>query len=251
MSKSGLKMLDVLQVVGVSTVPLGLLEIANELGLDKTTASRMLASLMKRDFITRDTDSKKYRIGPGFLGLSSAVTSRAEILRLTQPYMLQLRERTAETVSLHVRANTERICIGSIERFPPNIEKRRLGVRYPLYNGTAGKVIMAFLPQGEQDALRQAAVAEGRDPERLSQQLSAVREQGYLQDVAELKTYLGAVSAPLFETNKVFGSLAVTGPLERMHEAYRLEIAPIVREMAVAISDVTSASRVYSFQGDA
>lgn len=248
MSKSGLKMLDVLQLVGVSSEPLGLLEIANELGLDKTTASRMLASLMKRDFIIRDVDSRKYRVGPGFLGLSSAVSSRAEILRLTQPYMMQLRERTAETVSLNVRANRERICIGSIERFPPSIERRALGVRYPLYNGTAGKVILAFLPAADQAAMVEEAVAHGRDRERLGRQLQFVREQGYLQDVAEVKTDLGAVAAPLFEGNRVFGSLVVTGPLERMHEAYRQEIGPIVREAAGAISEVTNSSRIYSFQ---
>lgn len=245
-----MKMLDVLQVVGTSTVPLGLQEIANELDLDKSTVGRMLASLMQRDFVNRDPNSRKYRIGPGFLGLSTAVTSRAEILRMIHPYMVRLREQTAETVALHVRANFERICISALERFPPNLERRRQGVRTPLYHGTAGKVILAFLPAKHQETIIAAAVEDGYDREHLLSKLEAVREQGYLDDIGDKQPQLGAISAPLFEGSKVFGSLVVTGPIGRMHEQFRREIAPIVRETAVAISDVVTASNLYIYQGE-
>jgi IclR family transcriptional regulator, KDG regulon repressor len=247
-SKSGLKMLDILEVIGVSIQPMGLLEIVGELGLDKSTTARLLAALVQRDYVTRDADTKRYRIGPGFLGVSSAVTSRAQIIRAVYPLLLKLGERTGETVSLHIRAHRERICITSVERFPPSIDKRRLGVRYPLFVGTAGKVILAFCdPEIQKDAIRESS-ARGADPKALTASLARARELGWLEDVAEINPELGAISAAVFSDEAVFGSIGVIGPLDRLGRDARQQVAPVLRDCAIQVSEVVSATHVHTYQ---
>lgn len=249
MSKSGLRMLDVLETVVVASAPLGLLEIAGALDLDKTTTSRALAALMDRDFIARDGHSRKYTVGPRFIGLSSATTARADVLLLAQPFMLRLQGVIGETVSLNLLVGLERMCVHVLERFPPNRERRPVGVRGALHSGTAGKVILAFLRAAEQAAVLDAAAEAGKDLGRIRQQLARVTETGYLDDVGERTQTVGAVSAPLFNGSRVFGSLTVTGLVERMTEERRAEIAPQVREAAVGISDVITASHLADNHG--
>lgn len=232
-------MLDILQLIAVAGHPMGLTEIATKVEMDKTTASRMLNSLLARDFIVRDPKTKEYRIGPGFLGISSAVVSRAEIIRTIRPFMERLADATGELVNLFVRSDMEHVCINTVERFPPLLQQQILGMRMPLTLGTAGKTILAFL---DEDTI---ANAIAKHPPVLPEgdfrsQLQQIRKQGYFEDVAENYTDLGAASIALFNRHGVFGALNVVGEIERLTPVARLELLPIMRETATKISKVVS-----------
>lgn len=239
MNKSSLKMLDILQLVAVTGQPMGLTEIANEVDMDKTTASRMLNSLLSRDFVVRDPKTKEYRVGPGFLGVASAVVSRAEIIRTIQPFMERLAAETGELVNLIVRTNLERVCISTVERFPPLLQRRTLGMRIPLTSGTAGKTILAFL---DEDVIDEAIeLFPPVIPEdELRAQLQQIRQQGYFEDVAEQQTFLGAASVALFNRHGVFGVLNIVGEIERLTPTARRDLLPVMRDVAAKISKVVS-----------
>ena len=247
-SKSGLKVLDVLQVIGVSPKPLGLSEIVAALDLDKTTASRMLGTLTKRGFINRHPVSKKYLIGAEFLAVSSAVTSRSELLRITGPTLSNLCELTGETVSFHVRMGRKIVRLNTMERFPPDLERQNLGASVPMFAGTAGTVVMAFLPPEALNEVIADAVTAGLDESRIMTQCSFVRSNGYLTAVSELKPDMGAVAAPLFSNGKVVGSISIVGPLERMSEARRREIGLLLKDRAEELSVTGSFAEAYTYQ---
>ena len=234
-------MLDILQLIAVTGQPMGLTEIAAEVEMDKTTASRMLNSLLARDFVVRDPRSKEFRVGPGFLGAASAVVSRAEIIRTIQPFMEKLSTETGELVNLIVRTNFERICISTVERFPPLLQRRTLGMRLPLTSGTAGKVILAFLD----DEVIDEAI-EMHPPilpeDEFREQLNVIRQQGYYEDIAEKHRFLGAASVALFNRHGVFGVLNIVGEIERLDQAARQELLPRMRDTAARVSRVVSDS---------
>lgn len=239
MNKSSLKMLDILQLIAVTGQPMGLTEIAAEVEMDKTTASRMLNSLLARDFVVRDPRSKEYRVGPGFLGAASAVVSRAEIIRTIQPFMEKLSRETGELVNLIVRTNMERICISTVERFPPLLQRRTLGMRLPLTSGTAGKVILAFL---DDEAIAEAMKLHPPilPEDEFLEQLNVIRNQGYYEDIAEKHRFLGAASVALFNHHGVFGVLNIVGEIERLDQAARQALLPIMRDTAAKVSKVVS-----------
>lgn len=247
-SKSGLKVLDVLQVIGVSPEPLSLSDIVAALDLDKSTASRMLVTLTKRGFITRHPVSKKYLIGAEFLAVSSAVTSRSELLRITAPTLSNLSEVTGETVSFHLRVEDRIVRLATMERFPPDLERQNLGASVPMFAGTAGTVVMAFLPPEAFEDVMAGAVTAGLDDSRIKAQCSFVRSHGFLTAVSELKPDLGAVAAPLFSNGKVLGSISIVGPLERMSEARRREIGLLLKNKAEELSLTGNFAEAYTYQ---
>lgn len=247
-SKSGLKVLDVLQVIGVSPTPLGLTEIAAELDLDKSTTSRMLATLTRRGFIKRHPTSKKFLIGAEFLAVSSAVTSRSELLRITAPTLSAVRVTTGETVSFHLRMDDKIVRLNTLERFPPDLERQRLGATVPMYAGTAGISVLAFLQPTVSRPIVAAAVEAGFDEEKILAQCTFVRSHGYLSAVSELRSAMGAVAAPLFNNGMVFGSISVVGPLERMPEARREEIGLQLKDKASELSATVSFAEAYTYQ---
>lgn len=234
-------MLDILQLIAVTGQPMGLTEIANEVEMDKTTASRMLNSLLSKDFIVRDPKTKEYRVGPGFLGVASSVVARAEIIRTIEPFMEQLAAATGELVNLIVRTSFERVCIRSIERFPPLLHGRTLGLRLPLTSGTAGRTILAFLEDDVIDeALRLYPPAIPADEFRA--QLQEIRQQGYFEGVAETQPHFGSASVALFNRHGVFGVLNIVGEIERLTPAARQALLPVMRDSAAEISKIVSDS---------
>ena len=66
--------LEILQSQGES----GVTDIAGELGVHKSTASRLLSALMQRDLVEQVADRGRYRLGLGLLKLAGAVTAGLE-----------------------------------------------------------------------------------------------------------------------------------------------------------------------------
>lgn len=232
-------MLDILRLIAVSGQAMGLTEIATKVEMDKTTASRMLNSLLARDFIVRDPKTKEYRIGPGFLGISSAVVSRAEIIRTIRPFMERLANETGELVNLIVRSDLEYVYVNTVERFPPLLQPLTLGERAPLTRGTAGKTILAFL--ADEAVVEAIAAYPPTLPEdEFRARLQHIRQHGCFDNDNEHAAEFAGASVALFNNTGVFGALNIVGEVERFTATERQRIFPAMRDAATKISKVIS-----------
>ncbi|NKZ02304.1 IclR family transcriptional regulator [Actinomadura latina] len=176
---NALRIATMLQLEG----PLTVTEVARRLGVANSTAHRLLAMLVYRDFALRDTD-RTYRVGP-VLELAAHSQSTAAGLRAAAlPHLHRLAELLGESANLIVRT-------GDTVRFIASVESRqalrvgsREGMVFPAHRTTAGLLLLAELPPDQLDALYAADRYTERpdlrpDPDVLRADLARVRRNGF------------------------------------------------------------------------
>lgn len=193
-------------------------EIAEHVGLHKSTVHRMLATLEEKGFIERDHDTDRYHLGLKIWELSANLSKTDDQATIWLPEMVRLRDTLGETVSIYVRDGNERIRIQAVQSNEPIRRVAPVGVRLPLYAGASSKVLIAFA-----DSQIQALVMD--DPmfqanisiEQYKEQLKELVAQGYATSVEERESGVAAISAPIFDrTGKLVAALSVSGPASRL-----------------------------------
>src|ERR1700682_5901023 len=126
-------------------------DLSRQVGFHKTTTYRMLNALVRQGYVEREGARGVYQLGPAALLLGAASQSR--LRRVAHPALRKLTETTGETSLLHVRVGKETMCIDKVESPRPVRVTYDIGLRGPLYAGSSGKTLLAFLEVDEQEEL--------------------------------------------------------------------------------------------------
>ncbi|GHH79382.1 IclR family transcriptional regulator [Streptomyces sulfonofaciens] len=222
-------------VVGASG-PVSLTEVAGQTGVDKSTAQRLLASLVERGLLSRDAATRRYEVGAAMYGLAAAVNARSSIRSLAGPHLAALRDRSGETSSLHLLAGTHRVCVDGAESHHPVRRVVPLGDSIPLHVGPSGKVILAHLEQTARDAVYDAAGLAGPQRDAMERVLAEARAARVLQTENDRTTGIRAVSTPVFNPHGVIASITVAGPADRWTRSAATAMEGAVLDAATALS---------------
>lgn len=235
--KATLAVLDLL----ASRAPLGLSEMARELGIAKSTLHRVCSVLVERGWVVRDDDG-------GFdLGIRSLrLSSRAEAL----PIVVGFRSVAArlltlydESVALAVLDGDQSIYVAIEETSHPVRLVTHVGSTTPAFASASGRVVLASLPTETIHVLfgaRLLVTPTGRRlngvPELL-EILDGVRERGYAENREETATGLYAASVPVVnERGATLAALTVLVPTTRLGE----------KRDAAIVADLIAAGRTLS-----
>jgi IclR family pca regulon transcriptional regulator len=135
---------------------LGIAEIADEIGISRSTTHRYVITFVALGFLERGA-SRKYRLGLRVNDLGMAKLNSMGLRVPSRPYLEELRERTSFTASLSVLYGAEILYVErarSFRRGQHEIDLNlRLGSRLPVYCTAMGKVLLANLPKSEQGEL--------------------------------------------------------------------------------------------------
>ncbi|CAM3671976.1 IclR family transcriptional regulator [Cohnella lubricantis] len=211
----------------------GLTEIAQRVGLHKSTVHRMLATLEQKGFVFRDEATEKYRLGLRILELSAhARASDPAVVLLGE--MERLRDQLGETVSLYVRDRNDRVRIQAVQSEQAVRRVAPVGARLPLTVGASSKVLLAFGDAGERDALlAEVSWPAPKDRDAYLEQLQEIAALGYATSFEEREAGAAAISAPIFDrSGKLYAALSVSGPSNRLTADIMRERAPAVMEAA-------------------
>lgn len=158
-------------------------EVAERLGVARSTAHRLLAMLVYRDFAVQD-DTRVYRAGP-VLELAAHSRSRVSSLRAAAvPHLRRLVDIVDETANLTIRTGDTARFIASVEcRHALRVSSRE-GMVFPAHRTTAGLLLLAELSNPELDEVYAAERYAGRPAERpdlasLRTELRRVRRKGF------------------------------------------------------------------------
>lgn len=243
----GLSIMEILARDGWS----GVTEMSRELGVNKSTVFRLVATLKRRGFVEQDADSHKYRLGIAVVRLASAVRSQLDLMQLARPVAERLSERTAEPVMLAVLDEGEVVNLDQVGTSSAAVTVNWSGRRNPAHAASTGKALLSRSPGGTVDKILGDGPLESFTPntvtsaERLHDQLAKARRDGYAFTIEELEVGLNAVSAPILDgSGDAIAALCVAGPAFRLTEAHIGEFGPMVVEAATEIS------RALGFVGD-
>jgi IclR family acetate operon transcriptional repressor len=199
---------QLLDVLAASETPLGVNELARRIGVNASTASRLLATLQDAGLVMR-TDGGPYRLGLKLVTLSDRVLAGLDVRALARPLLARLVANTGETATLSLPGETEAITVDFVPSPSSVVSMARVGRPSVSHATAAGKVMLAFAG-GE--------AAGGRSlPESLT-----VRARGWAEAVGEREADLAALAAPAFgRMGELAAILGVQGPVSRLPLAAR------------------------------
>jgi IclR family transcriptional regulator, acetate operon repressor len=173
-------------------------DVAAELGIARSTAHRLLAMLVYRDFAVQSED-RSYRPGPAIAAEPLRGEPAQRLRQVMRPHMEALCDQVAETINLVVRLGTQTRFLHTVESAHVLRVGDRQGTILPAWKTSGGKVLLAELPDAQLTALLRGA--SGRPPEGMTAaerrslvtQLRLVRDQGYAENIEESESGVCAI----------------------------------------------------------
>jgi DNA-binding IclR family transcriptional regulator len=173
-------------------------DVAAELGIARSTAHRLLAMLVYRDFAVQAED-RSYRPGPAIAAQPLHGEPTQRLRQVMRPHMEALCDQVAETINLVVRLGTQTRFLHTVESAHVLRVGDRQGTILPAWKTSGGKVLLAELPDAPLTALLRGA--GGRPPDGMTaaerrslvNQLRRVRDQGYAENIEESESGVCAI----------------------------------------------------------
>jgi DNA-binding IclR family transcriptional regulator len=220
----------------------GVREIARGMKLAPSTVHRVLADLEEQQIVRSDPNTGRYQLGLEFFRLAWKGTRRFPLRQAALASLQWLVNQTNETGFLGVydSGRREMIFAAAIEsshelRYVVTLDKWM-----PLYVGSSGLAILAFLPEHERGAvLASLRTLDGAMPSvsELSTILDDVRRKGYAKTIGQRVPGAVGIAAPVFGSGgTVVGDLGLSIPVLRFSEGDEERLALLARKAAAQVT---------------
>lgn len=210
-------------------------ELAQELGVARSTAHRLLAVLSAYGAVEQEVGRPTYRVGPLLAQLGLATFRQSDLVRLLHPYLERLSGAVDETVHLIVLHGADAVFLDSVESHRQSLRvSGRVGLVSPANVTAGGKALLAELPESDVRALfangmRGATARSITTTEALLQELDEVRANGYATNWGEAEDGVAAVATVQHSsTGEAVAAVAVSAPEQRLSPA---RLGTVVREL--------------------
>jgi DNA-binding IclR family transcriptional regulator len=226
--------LALLDEVARSDAGLGVNELARRIGVNASTASRLLATLEADGFVERVSDGP-YRLGLKLVALSDRVLGQLDVRERARPWLTWLVEETGETATLSVPGSGEAITVDFVPSSSSVVSMARVGRPSVAHATAAGKVMLAFGGSAGPEGSELVAFTERTitDPDVLAAELEGVRASGIAEAVGEREPDLNALAAPVIGRGaELVAILGLQGPAARLPASTRRALREPLRRAA-------------------
>lgn len=217
----------------------GVMEVSTALGLNKSTAHRVLNSLIYMGYARQNEETGRYEPSLKVVDLANKVMKHVDIVQVVRPYLRKLMELTDETVHFVERDGTDAVYIDKVESYRNGIQMvSRIGSRIPLYCSGVGKAIAAELDEHEVEEIWNRSRILPLTPytitdfETFRRELSEIRERGYALDNEENESGVRCIAVSLKDyTGRVKYAFSISAPVSRMDNERIRQLAGYVLEI--------------------
>ena len=229
-------------------------EVAEQTGLNRTTAYRFLYTLRHLGLLDYDAETRRYSLGIGVLQIGFDYLNSLPLVERAIPLLRALRDELRESTHLGVldgssvvylaRVPVERIISATVS----------VGARLPAGSTSMGRVLLAHLAEERLRNVLRSMELRPRTPcspatiAELRSVLETVRAQGYAITDQEFEPGVFSIAAPVRDsTDEVIAAINVTGPTDRFPAdlVRERQIAAVVRtadELSAALGAVRAAT---------
>jgi IclR family acetate operon transcriptional repressor len=202
--------------------------LARDTGVPRATALRLIRTLESEGFLIRLPDQDRVLLGPELVRLARQVDSGVVLREIAGGRLAALSESVGETITLSIVTQEGDLDLVQQISGPQHLVPRSwLGLRFPLYASSSGKILLSTCDDARLRQLLPRALAPltphtiTSRPE-LRRELEQVRSQGFASTVDELEEGLSGVSVGIFgDGNTLLGSVNITGLSQRLDQPAR------------------------------
>jgi DNA-binding IclR family transcriptional regulator len=220
---------------------------ADELGVARSTAHRLMQMLVYHGLARQDPESKAYVAGSRLVGLGLQLVRKLDVRNIAHPYIESLVDEVQETVHLMaLQAERSVLCLDSVESPCALRVGSRTGIVFAASASAGGRAILSTLPDEDLMALYPSArlPLHPHSPLKLRSdlisKLEEARRLGYAFQQNESEAGVSAISAPIRVGDQVASfSLTVALPTSRVDDttvaAIGSALIPSANELAHAL----------------
>lgn len=217
--------LNIIKIVSSRKDGIGVTELAEMLGLNKSSIFRILATLAAHGFIEQNPETKKYKLGYMYLELSTKLLESIDIRKEAVPFLRELEEISNEVIHLVIYSQKEAVYIEKLEGNETLRMHSQVGKRAPMHCTSAGKVILANIPRSEaieiihQKGLPMHTEKTIINEQELLENLAMINQHGYGIEREENEPGITCIAAPIFNhRGEVAGAVSISGTSLRMND---------------------------------
>lgn len=233
--------LAVLRVFREGPRDLGVMQVANALGLSPSTTHRIIRALAADGYLTQSGVTDRYSLGREAVLLGLAA-QRNLGLDAAQPILERVAAATGESVNMGVRDGNAALVLLRIASAQPLRFDQPPGTRVPLHASSMGKALLAFdggvesLPQDVPLSEYTSTTITSRP--RLARELTAIRSRGFSIDLEESLPGVRCVGAPVCDAwGRAFAAIAVQAPAVRMSDLRLQQLGELVCQAASEVGE--------------
>jgi DNA-binding IclR family transcriptional regulator len=218
-------------------------EAAEELGVARSTAHRLLATLRYRGFVAQDPQGRVYRPGHALAQLGLHAFARRDIRQVARPHLERLCTELAETVHLMVLEGNGVRFVDGVEGTQTVRVGLRVGILLPAHATAGGKALLAALPAEQVRDLYPRGVpvltpGTLATLEQIAEELREVSRAGYATNFGESAEGVAAVAVAVHDPlRSPIGAVAVAAPQERMPRARVAGVVSRLQQTAMRVGD--------------
>jgi IclR family transcriptional regulator, KDG regulon repressor len=237
------KGLDILEELAQSNAGMTVVELADSIGIHKTSVYRYINTLLEGGYVQNDGEGR-YQLGNKILELGSQKLRQMPLRETAHPFLIELNAQTEMTVHLCVLDGHNVVYIDKIESHRTLPIMSRIGSRAPVYCTAVGKALLSGLPTDQVVSILKGMDLEKRtpktitDPIKLLEEIKRTAERGYAIDNEEHEPGIKCFAAPIRGYGgDVVGAISITG-LKRSFGEWPLytRISDAVKDTAASIS---------------
>lgn len=202
---------------------LGVSEISRQLGVHRSTAFRLLATLETRNLVEQEEKRGTYSLGLGVLRLAGHITARMDIVKDAQAVCDELTGEINETSNVAILDNGAAVNITQTTGTKlVSVTRQYVGQRTPLHATSTGKLLLAYAPGDVllstlSTPLERCTEHTIIDPVALEEHLQEIREREWAAAVEEWEYDTNALAVPVRGLGgRIVAALSVTAPSFRM-----------------------------------
>jgi IclR family KDG regulon transcriptional repressor len=229
--------IQILDILFDSADSIGVTEVSMMLDIDKSSASRLLQTLAKYEYVQRENGSQRYVLGHRITRLGWDLINRMPIRDQAKPFLFDLMTQTGECAHTAVYSQGQALVIDDVEVSSSLRVIGGIGRKIPLHCTAVGKSLLAFSNAPVPTELPSRTAHTITDRLDLLEHLQHIRRQGYAVDYEENDYGVCCIAAPVYDyTNKAIATIGISGPTIRVTNERIPELGQMVIEAGKKLS---------------
>ena len=232
---------DVLGTLGDG--PLGVTEVADRAGLPKSTAARLLATLVGEGAVEQVPGDTSYRLGPRLITLAAGFSLARSLAAIARPMLVDLAQASGEAAGLGIPDGDLIHYIDQVDTVHPVLVRDWTGARAPLHAVSSGQVLLAFRTPAAIERYLERPMERFTDQtladaDAVRERLREVRRRGHAWAIEEFDAGISSIAAPIADASgEVIAAVHVHGPSYRFPtEGSEADLAQLVLAGAAQIA---------------
>lgn len=232
-------------IAGRAPEAMRLVDLAQELALERPTAHRLLKALMSEGMLVRDPATRQYTLGSLVFELGLASAHQFNLGDICSPVLEALAQRSGDTSFLFVRSGNDAVCLNRVQgTYPIQTPAVPVGSRQPLGVNAGGLALLSCLPEGDVARIFDAVSARlsiygNLDVPELQKHVDRAREKGYARIANRAVPGVSAVGLPIrSRTGTAIAAVTVATTQARMTDRHVSDILPMLEDAAAEIGQL-------------